>query len=598
MCGFAGRYQPGGEPTLPADARPLTHRGPNDAGHYTHPDLVLSHFRLSIRDTTAAGHQPMVGSGGQVLAYNGEIYNAQALSIQLKKEGIALKSTSDTEVVLEWLSLKGSAGLADLNGCFAIAFWNPDSRVLLLSRDVMGIKPLYVSEKDGTLTFGSEVRAMGAFQADWDAAGLASYLSTGFTPEGKSLQTGIRSLYPGEVLEWSPSEEKSSVYVPKIGRTSTLRETLTAAITERMVSDVPLGAFLSGGLDSSIIAAVASQHTPNLNTFSLGFELGGVLDERADAARVAQHLGTTHHEKVLTEEEVLAELDHWFQAMDLPFGDASALAVYHLSKFAKQHVTVALSGDGADEVFAGYRRHRAFQQSLALTPTQRKLATHRGLQKRLAGFSQSREGKLGLRIYGLCKFMGLASLPLDQRYAYLTRFVQPETLAKVFVHTPYALASAGSLQEALLADQAGILPSDMLTKVDRMSMAHGLEVRVPFMDSRVVDLGRNLPLEQLVHKGIGKRALRDAFAQDLPASTLSKSKHGFEIPMERWLKGPLWSNVLDVLNPNAFPQEAGWKVDGIQELLGGYQHKSTPESTHLLWNLWVLKRWELAHSLK
>jgi asparagine synthase (glutamine-hydrolysing) len=314
------------------------------------------------------------------------------------------------------------------------------------------------------------------------------------------------------------------------------------------------------------------------------------LDERAAAARTAKALGTQHHEIALSEADMLHSIDDWLDSLDLPFGDASALAVYHLSKFARQHVTVALSGDGADELFGGYRRYAGWTRAKEMNPLAERVARS-SLGQSTERLHASREHAMGLRIHGLQKFVHVLSLPLAERYAFLTRFVQPPTVARVFQTACPSLAKPETLNEVLLQDQTRILPGDMLVKVDRMSMAHGLEVRVPFLDPHVVAAARLLPENMRVRDGETKWALRQAVRSLLPKEVLEAPKHGFEIPMERWLTGPLASDVKRHLQPEYFTTQAGWIPEWIVQIRDAFFKKPTPELTHLVWNLWVLRRW-------
>lgn len=580
MCGFVGKFHPGHTVEVPVGLiEAMGHRGPDATGAFVAPGVHLRHARLRIQDISDAANQPMVSPTGRfVLVFNGEIYNHASLRAALP--GIQWKTTSDTETLLYWLMEKGEAGLDALNGCFALAFIDLESDELLLARDPMGIKPLHVRHlPDGATWFASEHR--GLEHVPVSAAGIDHYLSYGFLPDAGY---DAAHTYHWPTLPFSAPQSSSN-----------LEAALEKAVERRLLSDVPLGSFLSGGLDSSLIAAMAVKHQSGLKTFALGFSSGGLLDERSDARRVAEHIGSEHHELALSESDMLDALDDWIGDLDQPFGDASALAVWHLSRFARKHVTVALSGDGADELFAGYRRHRAFHLAQQLPGWKRSLLRSSVVSFLASVIGTNRESRVGLQMHQLVKLRDMLRSPVDTWYERLSRFVPTEAIHQVRnnASAPAAVAFIDSLEGFLKRDQQFILPLDMLTKVDRMSMAHGLEVRVPFLDPEVVAFSRACTAEELMINGTGKQPLRKVARKWLPQTVLDKPKHGFEMPIQSWLTGPLAAQVYELLHPDRFGPTEGWNRKGIQELLRQFARKPDVTSAHLIWNLYVLKRWEM-----
>lgn len=591
MCGFAGYWEHGKNPRLPeGTADRLAHRGPDASGEWRNRNLHLVHTRLKIQDVSDRANQPWVHHAEKaVMVFNGEVYNADELRPQLGRLGVTFQTHSDTEVLFHWLFKKGMAGLADVNGCFALAYYDLERGELTLARDAMGINPLYIKETEGGVQFASEAHVLLDDNPAWSDSGVAQWLSLTFEDPSSPLVDGVRSLAPGEV--WTSTSESWTVTPQITDQPESLLEALRESVFDRLVSDVPLGCFLSGGLDSAAVTALATKRYGGLKTFSLGFEGKGLLDERDAARATAEALGTDHHELVLTEDDMLGSLDAWINALDLPFGDASALAVYHLSRFARQHVTVALSGDGADELFAGYRRYVAWDRAKHAGTGVQKLAGSKWAGAVLNALPASRESALGLKVHQAEKMRALTALSTPERYAFLTRFVQPELVSEVWRGACPQLPQPQTLQGVLLEDQSRVLAGDMLVKVDRMSMAHGLEVRVPFLDPRVVRAARALPASGLIKSGVGKHALREALRDELPKSVFDRPKHGFEIPMERWLKGPLVADVKRVVNAEVLTPEMGWKPQGLEAVTSAFFERPTPALTHLVWNLWVFGRW-------
>ena len=558
----------------------LIHRGPDDDGFLTAPGVALGMRRLSIIDV-AGGHQPMKNEDGTVaVVQNGEIYNFRQLRAELADEH-DFRTRADTEVIVHAYEDDGADGIARLHGMFALALWDERRQLLLLARDRLGKKPLYYAHERERLVFGSEIKALLAADpalAEVDEEGLLPYLRYGYVPEPRTMFRRIQVVPPGHVLRFSSGRLTIHPYwrleLPPSGdadgsvedQVEELDALLADAVETRLVSDVPLGLFLSGGLDSSALTAYATAASAApVKTFTIGFDRKA-WDESDDAARVARHLGSDHHCLVLAEHDIqqtfpetLFDLVRHF---DQPFGDPSALPTYHVSKLARDHVTVILGGDGADELFAGYSTYRgaAFAQRYQRLPGTR-LAPH--LLRAIA-----RVVPPGRR-YGILravKVLADSALPFDALYFRkktilrqpdLERLLRPELGPAIAASEPPAHVPP-DVVSALQADASWIdrmsygdlrfgLLNDMLVKVDRMSMAHSLEVRSPFLDHRLVEFVLRLPPDRKFHRGTTKVVLREAVRDRLPAATMAKPKQGFNVPLREWFRGGLSSFCEDLL---------------------------------------------------
>lgn len=590
MCGIAG-IAAGGAPMdrdalarrAGAMAARLVQRGPDRAGLWADPDgrVALGFRRLAILDLSAAGDQPMASACGRWhIVYNGEIYNFAELRRDLEARGHRFRGRSDTEALLEHVAAHGvEATLARLVGMFAIALWDARDKRLWLVRDRLGIKPLYWGEADGAFLFASELKAIRAgleTAPEVDRAALAAYLKAGNVPAPMSIYRGIAKLEPGTVLSWSPGES------PRIARYWSMADVVAQpraaldereaveradalirqAVRARLVSDVPLGALLSGGIDSTaVVAAMRAEAAGPVRSFTIGFEEAG-YDEAAHARAVAVHLGTDHTELTLGPDDARAlipDLPDWF---DEPFADSSALPTYLVCRLARAHVTVALSGDGGDEVFFGYNRHVA--GAAALRRLGSVPAPLRGLAAGLIGTvptrgwdalalvlpERRRPRMLGDKLHKLARAMTARSV--DGFYqGLIARWHDPSQLTgfRGTLNPPLdlpedALAEASERMAAL--DTVGYLPGDILTKVDRASMAVGLEARVPLLDHRLVEFAWTLPARLKVRDGAGKWLLRQVLYRSVPRDLMERPKAGFAIPLADWLKGPLrdWAEAL------------------------------------------------------
>ncbi len=598
MCGFTGVLDPGTprEPELRlAIGRmndTLVHRGPDDQGLWLDPQagLALGHRRLSILDLSPLGHQPMVSACGRyVLAFNGEIYNYLELR-QALGEGIAWRGHSDTEVLLAWLAGRGvEATLARLNGMFAFALWDRAERRLTLVRDRLGEKPLYYGWNCGRFLFGSELKALAAhplWQGELDRDALAAYLRLCYVPAPYSIYRGIRKLEPGTyaTLEtrggdpivrtyWSArAAVEGGLAAPFQGSEAdgldALESLLMDAVGLRMHADVPLGAFLSGGIDSTtIVALMQAQSARPVRTFTIGFHEAG-FNEAEHARAVAAHLGTDHNELYVTPQHCLDTVERLPRLWDEPFADSSQIPTLLVSEMARRDVTVCLSGDGGDELFGGYSRYlwtRDTWQRLGWIPL--------GLRRALAGGVTAIPPGTWDRLLGpLRRFLPgpLAIANPGDRLHKASDILTGESPEALYLRMvshwkdPAALVigarepatvltdpgrrpSTGSITEAMMfMDSVSYLPDDILVKVDRASMGVGLEARVPLLDHRVYEFAWSLPLAWKVRGRLGKIPLRQIVARHVPDALLDRPKMGFGIPLQDWLRGPLrdWAEAL------------------------------------------------------
>lgn len=642
MCGIAGFLLP--KPTEPAETLgavttamtdAIAHRGPDDSGAWVDPlaGIALGHRRLSILDLSAAGHQPMIGADSRlVLSFNGEIYNFQELRSQLQGLGHGFRGHSDTEVLLAGIRQWGvEETLKRCNGMLAFALWDAEQRTLTLARDRLGKKPLYYGCFAGTWMFASELKALvahPAFRREIDRDALATYLRFVYLPAPFCIFQGVRKLPPASfvvlragmtaaearpVPYWSAREAaERGGRRPFTGSleeaTDELALLLTDAVDKRMIADVSLGALLSGGIDSTtVVALMQAVATRPVKTFCIGFN-EAKLNEAAHAATIARHLGTEHSELYLTAEDSLALVPRLPELYDEPFADPSQIPTFLVSRLARGEVTVALSGDGGDELFAGYSAY-----SRCLEQWSRWSRLPAGLRDGIASLAQAagasfsgdgvtslggkRARKLVAKLAGRAVRMRGATpvaMLADKRSA----CVQPEEFILGGRDLPTALTDAArvaAVDDPLLAmqqvDIEGYLVDDILVKVDRASMAVALEVRCPLLDWRIVEFALTLPPAMKMTSGGGKRVLRNLLARHVPPALWERPKAGFGIPVAAWLRGPLrdWAeSLLDerrlreggLLAPR--PVRRIWE----QHLAGTHNHE------RLLWALLMFQAWQ------
>ena len=583
MCGITGSVDLTGldwtraEPRLRAAVGVIAARGPDGEGVWHDAHCALGHRRLAIVDLSPAGSQPML-RGALAITYNGMIYNYRQLREILAAAGHSFVSDSDTEVILAGWQEWGEGLLDRLVGMFAFALWDGAARALWLARDRFGQKPLVYRHDGGMLAFGSDVRAVERLtgKGDLDPEALGLYCRLGYIPAPHTILADIRKLPPGHVArfdanglavrQWYAFGSDGPPYTDEASAAGDLRGAVQEAVADRLVADVPVGAFLSGGIDSAIIAACMVRAAPEVRTFTVGFE--GVPDyyeERPAAREVAGFLGTRHEEISVDAGEAQRVLDQVFDGLDEPFADSSAVPTWLVSRETRRHVTVALSGDGGDEVFGGYRKY----QGELLAERYRRLApspVRRGvIEPAAALLPESKAGRWtekARRIRRFVRHAGGTPAARQAGWAELVpardlRALAPTAIAPDLVAL-YADARTGDdpLNAMLAAEIAIGLPGDMLAKVDRMSMAHGLEVRSPFLDHRVAAAAARMPGPFKIARGEGKRILRQAFRDALPAAVFERPKKGFEIPVAEWLTGPLRERTLDAISPARLTEQA------------------------------------------
>lgn len=528
----------------------------------------MGHRRLSIIDTSAAGHQPFTDEGGRyTMVFNGEVFNFQNLRADLEARGESFRSRTDTEVVLRLFALEGPSFLHRLNGFFAFAIHDAVKDTLFLARDRYGVKPLVWRVADGAFHFASELRALLALcpTTNEDPASRWCYFRQHYIPAPHTILEGTHKLLPGhsitvgtsaiDVTRWYDLEKaiQGSPRIAPDTLQNDLFNTLENAVELRLISDVPIGTFLSGGLDSSIVSALARRHHSSLRTFSIGYADDPYFDETRHAEEVARHIGSEHTTFSLTRADLAGAYTELLGAIDEPFADSSALPSYVLCKRTREHVTVALSGDGADEIFGGYRKHQAALRMHRPGAMEKAVIALAPLWRSLPG---SRNNALSDRVRQLHRFARAARLQECERYLELAAFEDAGSVTELtgtalpkdrLAGFTGAFDGAQGPEAWLRNDLDLVLPNDMLHKVDMTSMAHALEVRTPFLDLRVVELAFGLTAAQRFQRGTGKKILRDVFGHLLPPGILTRAKKGFEVPLRDLFLGPLEDLMLATL---------------------------------------------------
>ena len=616
MCGIAGFFNTEGqgpaEPhILQAMCQTMVHRGPSDEGLFIDGQVGLGMRRLSVIDLHT-GHQPISNETKDIwVVCNGEIYNYQELAAWLVNRGHRLNTSSDTEVIVHLYEEFGDACVEKLRGMFSFALWDGPRSRLFMARDRLGVKPLYYFWNQRQFIFGSELKAILAspdVERDISPEGLHYYLRYSYIPDPLTIFLGVMKLPPGHTLSLKGTTLTVREYwdgsapfpkLPSISEedaTLQLGRLLEDSVKLRLISDVPIGAFLSGGVDSSLVVALmAQQMTRPVSTFSIGFEIES-FNELPHARQVARHLGTDHHELVVGPQgcDLIEKIVSHF---DEPFGDASAIPTYHLSKLASQYVTVALSGDGGDELFAGYDRYRIDMQRSRfdrLPETARKLL---GFASNL--LPQGFAGKNLLRN---------VSLPPRQRYLENISYFGPRDLVRLLVPDLYVeFARAGHAESIMAAhfdrvsgrpwlsqlqylDTKTYLPADVMTKVDRMSMAHSLEAREPLLDHELVEYVAGLPIQMKWRDGVSKYLLKRVAAKFLPEEIVSRKKQGFGVPLEYWFKESLREYVHDVLFDSRTRARGMFQQAYVEELVERYENGSGELAAHI-WLLVIMETW-------
>jgi asparagine synthase (glutamine-hydrolysing) len=639
MCGIAGLIEldaRSGADALERRARAmaeaLAHRGPDDSGVWTDAEagIVLAHRRLSIIDLSPEGHQPMVSADGRwVMTYNGEIYNFPELRAELEAAGARFRGRSDSEVFLEAVARLGlDVALARAAGMFAIGLWDRRERTLHLVRDRLGVKPLAWAFAGRTFLFGSELNALradSAFDRAPDPEAVALYLARACVPAPFTIHKAARKLMPGHVLSLGPDGEPriraywSLADVAEAGQARRFEGTdeealdaldaeLARAVSGRMLADVPLGVFLSGGLDSSLVAATMARLADRpIETFSIGYE-DAAYDEGAAAAEVARALGANHHPLTVTPAEAMSVVPELARIYDEPFADSSGIPTYLVAKLARGRVTVALSGDGGDELFGGYNRH-AWVSRLEAVPRLGRRAAAGALTAlspaawdALAGaVSPALPAQWRLRNPGDKAAKLARVLAAEDGTAMYRGLAAREDLAAQLapgLHMPQTLLSTAGggprlddpTERMMALDALTYLPDDILVKVDRASMAVGLEAREPLLDHRLASFAFRLPPGLKVRNGRGKWPLRALLARHLPPALFERPKMGFAVPIADWLRGPLRPWAEELLSPAAVAA-TGWLDPGAVSGLWARHLSGRDNLHHELWTALMLQDW-------
>lgn len=600
MCGIAGLYRADRQTTdrLAVMVDRQAHRGPDGRGVWCEEGIALGHRRLAILDLGRTGDQPMISADGRfVCVFNGEIYNYDELGAALDKSGIVRRGTSDTEVLLESFRIRGRGLIPDLRGMFAVAIWDKEKRELTLARDHFGKKPLYYSTMGGGgFAFASELTALSAvLDGNIDASVMADYLHFGYIPEPKTIYEDARALPPGSLAIWGPeaglqvtrywSAAKLDVAAGSSIDIDELEERIGFAIDRRLHSDVALGAFLSSGVDSALIASFLTERRPGAPTITIGID-NPDWDESPDARITAGMMATTHVVDVVSMGDAEALLDRYIRCYDQPFADSSGIPTLVLAEAARRHVTVALGGDGADEVFGGYDRYRW------LSSASRTLSVPSTLRMSCAAALPVVGGHRGRRLSEILKQPDRLSM-----YRELMR-VWHATPLEMIIKGAHArpeffgiddLSDRGAAYPQII-DLLNYLPFDILVKLDRATMRHGLECRSPFLDVDLVTWSASAGLTA-GRRGYGKSALKELLARRLPEYDSTRAKRGFTLPIADWLAGPLKGRLLDATSTERLSRHGLFREDTVQRIVTAFLSGMT-SFAFPLWALLVFQEWE------
>ncbi len=618
MCGIAGIWNLSeshqhDEQTIGKMVASLNRRGPDAQAHIKKNNTLLGHTRLSIIDVSERANQPMTDNSGRYkLVFNGEIYNFKALKADLEsKFQPAFITSSDTEVLLYGLIHYGSDFIQKLDGFFAFGFFDSYENKLLVARDRFGIKPLYYTHAEGRFVFSSNLRGLmaGIEKPKICIDNLATYLQLSYSPAPATILKNVFKLMPGTFLKLDKSGMSETRYYktpptsqePNIKKGDTItqfKSLLGDSVQNRLQADVPLGAFLSGGFDSSVIALLASRQKPEIPVFSIGFPDQPFFDESDKAASIAKHLGLKHHIINLREKEIDEKLTSILDAIDEPFADSSAVLVNILSEYTRKEVKVALSGDGADEIMGGYNKHRALLRSVNSGVVNSAI---KASSKVLNNVPESRNKKWLNQLRKIKRYSTGLNQNYTDRYIAWSSFT-PRTLVNKLlikksreVNLPFLSLDSADFNTVLRADLDLVLPNDMLHKVDLMSMHQSLEVRVPFLDHNLVDFLFKLPASEKINQQKGKIILREAFKDEFPNGFFSSPKKGFEAPLSHWLRGPLMPICQQYLSQTYIENQGIFDFDTVKKLEIKSKSAFPGDSPHTVWAILVFQHWYSRH---
>jgi asparagine synthase (glutamine-hydrolysing) len=625
MCGIAGIVDwagvggDGDSARLERALARLAPRGPDGEGRWSDGVALLGHRRLAIVDLSARGAQPMK-HGDLVVVFNGMIYNYRVLRAELAALGHSFASDTDTEVLLRGWQQWGEALLPRLNGMFAFALWEQRARRLVLARDRFGKKPLLYSQHGRRLAFASDLRALEHLTGPraLDPEAVRWLFTLRYIPEPWSILAGIRKLPPGHLAEFSGGglvvrrwHGRRPGTAPRFAdereAAEALRGCIETAVSDRLIADVPVGAFLSGGIDSAIVTACMRRSSADVRTFTVGFEgAAPYYEERPAARELARHLGTVHTEIAIDAAQTLDAIEPVFRALDEPFADSSAVPAFLIARETRKYVTVALSGDGGDEVFGGYRKYQGellaghyqriphWLRRTVIEPLARALPESKSnvaleLARRIRRFVAEAGAEPAARQAGWMRL-----LSETDSEALLGAGAAPVRLEPLIEQLRRSAGSSDPINAMLSADLQLGLPGDMLTKIDRTSMAHALEVRCPLLDPRVVDLAAALPGSWKLARGRGKAILREAFAGMLPPQVFERPKKGFEIPIAAWLQGALRELVEQTISPRGL-EPLGLRAQPVRDWWRDLQ-SGRRDTSERLWTVIALVRWHAQRS--
>lgn len=587
----------------------IKHRGPDNQSFKRFAKKnIFGHTRLSIIDTDSRSNQPFISDDGNyVMVFNGEIYNFHEIKNELISEGQTFKTSSDTEVLFYLLIKEWEKALEKLDGFFAFAIHDIKNNKTLIARDRVGIKPLYVKTDENSVLFCSELKPISSLieKKEIDQDALELFFSLTYIPSPYTILKGVEKLNPGTFIsiengapskrEYFRIEKKATTDLSYDESKSKLKDLMRNSVSNRLVSDVELGCFLSGGIDSSIISTLAREGKTDLNTYSIGFENANYFDETEYANAVAKKIGSHHTVYKLKDSDFTDNFESILNSFDEPFGDSSAIAVNLLCQKTSQELKVCLSGDGADELFAGYNKYRA-EYLIRHMKASKKLAAKIG-KSVLAPFPASRTSKISNLKRKLDKLHdGIKSSQTDRYIKWISNGRQAgfDILKKPFslnIQQKLEIPNITSIQDILVSDQNIVLSGDMLKKVDMMSMAHALEVRTPFLDHKIVEFANSLPEEFKINSEKNKRILIETFKDDLPSELWNRPKKGFEVPLQFWINS-VWNKIDSIIYNKDFLEEQNlFDLDQINEMIQTREDKKFGDKVYVLWNFIVFQYW-------